>query len=372
MKVKFLDIGATYRELKKEINQAINGVLKGGWYILGKNVSLFEKEFAHYCGVKYCVGVGNGMDALELILRTYNIGSGDEVIVPANTYIATVLVVDIVGATPVPVEPDLATYNLDPKKLEKAITKKTKAVMAVHLYGQCADIKEIEKICKKYNLILIEDAAQAHGAKHFGKRAGSLGDAAGWSFYPTKNLGAFGDGGAVTTNDRKVADYVRLARNYGSKIKYYNLIKGFNTRLDEIQAAILRVKLKHLDIWNKRRQRIASYYLSNLNPKNNPNFILPKVGEGNEHIWHVFVIRTKKRKEFIDYLKKNDIGTLIYYPLPYYQQVAYKEFRKNSINYPLTNEISQENVAIPINGQMKEKEIKYVVKIINLFIDCFL
>jgi len=199
-----------------------------------------------------------------------------------------------------------------------------------------------------------------------------LGDAAGWSFYPTKNLGAFGDGGAVTTNDRKVADYVRLARNYGSKIKYYNLIKGFNTRLDEIQAAILRVKLKHLDIWNKRRQRIASYYLSNLNPKNNPNFILPKVGEGNEHIWHVFVIRTKKRKEFIDYLKKNDIGTLIYYPLPYYQQVAYKEFRKNSINYPLTNEISQENVAIPINGQMKEKEIKYVVKIINLFIDCFL
>ncbi len=372
MIVPFLDVGATYRELKREIDDCVKEVLKSGWYILGKNVVLFEKEFAKYCGVKYCVGVGNGMDALELILRAYGIGPGDEVIVPANTYIATVLVVDIVGATPVAVEPDLTTYNLDPDRLEAAITRKTKAVMAVHLYGQCANIQKIKEICKKHNLILIEDAAQAHGARHFGKRAGSLGNAAGWSFYPTKNLGAFGDGGAVTTNDKKVAEYVCLARNYGSKIKYFNLIKGFNTRLDEIQAAILRVKLKYLDTWNKRRHKITSYYLTHLNPNNNPHFVLPQVGEGNEHIWHVFPARTKKRKQFIEYLKKYHIGTLIYYPLPFFQQKAYQELIKYSSNYPLTNIISQETVSIPLYVQMKEKEVRYVVKTINSFINHYL
>ncbi len=372
MHVPFLDIGATYKELKKEIDTAVLDVLKGGWYILGVNVTKFEEEFARYCGVKYCVGVGNGMDALELILRAYHIGPGDEVIIPANTYIATVLVVNLVGATPVAVEPNIATYNLDPNKLESAITKKTKAVMPVHLYGQCANIKKIKEICKKYSLVLIEDAAQAHGATHYGKKAGSLGDAAGWSFYPTKNLGAFGDGGAVTTNDKKVAEYIRLARNYGSKIKYYNLIKGFNTRLDEIQAAILRVKLKYLDEWNKRRQQIASYYLSHLNPNKNQNFVLPKVGEGNKHIWHVFPVRTKKRKEFIEYLKKHGIGTLIYYPLPYYQQIAYKELNKSSKNYPLTNKISQETVSIPMSAQTKKREVLYTVRAINEFIARFL
>ncbi len=368
MKVPFLDIGNTYRELHTEINNAVKQVLRDGRYINGKNVELFENEFAKYCGTKYCVGVGNGMDALELILRAYNIGPGDEVIVPANTYIATVLVVNLVGATPVAVEPDIGTYNLDPGKLDTAITKKTKAVMAVHLYGQCANISKIKEICNKHHIILIEDAAQAHGATHYGKKAGSLGNAAGWSFYPTKNLGAFGDGGAVTTNDPKVAEFVRIAHNYGSKVKYYNLMKGFNTRLDEIQAAILRVKLTYLDVWNRRRQKIASYYLSHLNPDHNPGFILPEVGEGNKHIWHVFALRVKKRNEFIEYLNKHGVGTLIYYPLPYYKQIAYKELSQIAKNYQLSNRIAEETVSIPMSAHMSKNEVKYVTETVNNFI----
>ena len=372
MNIPFLDIGTTYKELKPEIDKAIKDVLRGGWYILGEQVKKFEQEFARYCQVKYCVGVGNGMDALELILRAYGIGPGDEVIVPANTYIATVLVSNIVGAVPIAVEPDLQTYNLDPDKLESAITKKTKAVMPVHLYGQCANIKKIKAICQSHNLLLIEDAAQAHGATHFAKRAGSLGDAAGWSFYPTKNLGAFGDAGAVTTNDKKVADYVIMARNYGSKIKYFNLIKGFNTRLDEIQAAILRVKLRHLNEWNNRRRKIASYYLSHLNQRNNPNFVLPKVEKGNEHIWHVFAIMTKKRGRFMRFLESNGVGSLIHYPVPYYQQKAYSELKKYSNKFPISNQISQEIVSLPMSPQLKKKEVKYVVKIVNNFITNYL
>lgn len=372
MKVPFLDIEATYRELQSQIDKAVKDVLTGGWFILGQNVTKFEEEYAKYCGVKYCLGVGNGMDALELILRAYGIGPGDEVIVPANTYIATTLVVNLVGATPVLVEPDPDTYNIDPDKIEDQISKKTKAIIAVHLYGQSANINKIKLICKKYDIKLIEDAAQAHGALHFGKKAGSLADAAGFSFYPGKNLGAYGDAGAVTTNDQKVADYVRQARNYGSEVKYYNLIKGFNTRLDEIQAAVLRVKLKYLDKWNKRRQKIATFYLKQFNPKNNPNFILPKVKEGNQPVWHLFVVRTKKRDQFREFLAEKGIGHLIHYPLPFYKQKAYQELSKYKNNFPLTNLISTEVISLPIGPHLQQKQVQYVVETVNKFIDNYL
>lgn len=367
MKVPFLDIKQSYKTIENEIDQAVKQVLDGGWYILGKNVEEFEKEFAQYCGVKYCVGVGNGMDALELILRAYDIGVGDEVIIPANTYIATSLVVNLVGATPVLVEPDEKTYNIDPEKIESAITKKTKAIIAVHLYGQCANITKIKPLCKKYNLKLIEDAAQAHGATHFKIKSGALGDAAGFSFYPGKNLGAFGDGGAVTTNDPKAAEYVRLARNYGSEKKYYNQIKGFNSRLDEIQAAILRVKLKYLNEWNLKRNKIAQFYLNNLNPKKNHDFKLPQIGKGNHHAWHLFVISSKKRDELQNYLTKNGVETLIHYPLPLYQQKAYSELNNQISKFPISNLLSQEVISLPINFSMEQKQIDYIVKITNSF-----
>lgn len=372
MKVPFLDVGATYKEFRKEIDAAVRQVLNGGWYILGKNVELFEKEFAEYCGTKYCIGVANGMDALELVLRAYGIGAGDEVIAPANTYIATALVINHVGATPILVEPDIRSYNIDSVKIESAITKKTKAIIAVHLYGQCANIKEIKPICKKYQLKLIEDAAQAQGAEHLGEKAGALGDTAGFSFYPGKNLGAYGDAGAVTTNDSNVAEYIRIARNYGSKVKYHNLLKGFNSRLDEIQAAILRVKLKYLDQWNDRRSKIANCYLKYLNPSKNNNFILPEVLPGNKHVWHVYAVRTKKRDQLIAYLNKKGVGTLIHYPLPYYQQPAYKELNKFKNQFPLSNQIAKEIVSLPIGPHLQEKEMRYVVNMVNSFINLYL
>lgn len=368
MKIKFLDLAAPYKELKKEINSNIKEVLAKGIFIMGENVTKFEEEYAKYCGTKYCVGVGNGMDALELILRAYNIGKGNEVIVPANTYIATALVVNLTGATPVLVEPDINSYNIDANKIENAVTKKTKAIIAVHLYGQCADINKIKSICKKYNLKLIEDAAQAQGAEYYGKKAGSLGDAAGFSFYPGKNLGAFGDAGAITTNDPKVAEYVKIAHNYGSKIKYYNLIKGFNTRLDEIQAAVLRVKLKKLDNWNKRRQKIAKYYLEKLNPKKCSGFILPSVSKNNKHIWHVFPVLVKKRNKFINYLNGKGIGTLIHYPLPLYKQRAYSELNHQADKFPISNIIADEIVSLPIGPHLTINHVQYIVKVINLFI----
>jgi len=372
LEIQITDVGSTYNDLKKEIDKAILGVLNGGRYILGENVKKFEDEFADYCGVRYCVGVGNGLNALELILKAYGIGNGDEVIVPANTYIATVLAVSNVGATPVFVEPEEITFNIDPQKIEKALTKKTKAVLAVHLYGQCADIKKIKKICKKYNLKLIEDAAQSHGSMHFGYKAGSLGDAAGFSFYPTKNLGAYGDGGAITTNDRKISDYVRMTRDYGSDKKYFNLIKGVNSRLDEVQAAILRVKLRHLEKWNANRQKVAKYYFSKMNIQNKDGFELPKIQKGNNHVWHLFVIRTKKRQLLMDFLKENGIQYLIHYPIPPYSQVAYKEFNKLASHFPITNKLSDEILSLPIGPHMKEKEMKYVCQKINQFIGKYL
>lgn len=368
MKVPFLDIAATYKELKVELDTAIGKVLKKGHFILGEEVELFEKEYAKYCGVKYCVGVGNGLDALEFMLRAYNLGTGDEVIVPANTYIATILAITSVGATPILVEPDAETYNIDPAQIRKVITKNTKAVLPVHLYGQTANIRDIKTICKEYKLVLIEDAAQAQGAKHFGVKAGSLGDAAGFSFYPGKNLGAFGDAGAVTTNDSKITDYIRMIRNYGSKVKYYNLIKGVNSRLDELQAAVLRVKLRHLDEWNKRRRGVAQIYLQQLNPGKKENFILPKVEEGNEPIWHLFVAQTEKRDKFIKYLSDQGIGTLIHYPLPAYKQLAYKEWLKTAEKYPITNKLSDKIVSLPIGPHLSLSAQAYIISKVNRFI----
>lgn len=366
MNVPFLDLKQTYLELEDEIDAAVKGVMMGGWYILADNVERFEEEFAAYCGCKYCVGVASGLDALELLLKAYGIGSGDDVIVPANTYIATVLAVSNIGANPVLVEPDPLTCNIDPMKIEEAFTKKTKAVMAVHLYGQTADMRRIQKICRKYDIKLFEDAAQAHGALHFGVKAGALGDAAGFSFYPGKNLGAFGDAGAVTTNDAVVADYIRKSRNYGSEKKYYNSIKGVNSRLDEMQAAILRVKLKYLDEWNSRRAIIARLYLNNLK-FHDDELILPMTVEGNVHVWHLFTVKSNRRDELIRYLDKKGVGTLIHYPIPTYRQMAYKELNHLKDNYPISNAIADQILSLPIGPHLAEEQANYVCKALNTF-----
>lgn len=372
MKVPFLDVAAGYVELKDEIDEAVSRVLSHGYYVLGEEVFQFERDFAVYCDVPYCVSVGNGLDALRLLLSAHGIGPGDEVIVPANTYIATVLVVSQVGATPVLVEPDIRTYNLDPNRLEPVVTKRTKAVIAVHLYGQTADIQTIAKICHRNKLFLIEDAAQAQGAQHHGRKAGSLGDAAGFSFYPGKNLGAFGDAGCITTRNKQTAEYVRMARNYGSKVKYYNLIKGWNSRLDTLQAAVLSVKLKYLDMWNQRRQKIAQHYLSYMNPKKNDRFVLPFVDPANDPIWHLFVVRTKKRKTFMTYLEEKGISTLIHYPLPPYKQVAYKELINTVRRFPITNDVSDEVVSLPIGPHVSQEQAEFVVDTVNMFIKKYL
>lgn len=366
MKVPFLDLRQTYLELGREIDAAVKEVFNGGWYILGENVRRFEEEFASFCGAKYCVGVGNGMDALMLVLKAYNIGPGDEVIIPANTYIATALAVSNVGAKPVLVEPELVTYNIDPLGIENSITSKTKAVLAVHLYGQTADMTQIRKLCLKYGVKLLEDAAQAHGAKHNGIKAGALGDAAGWSFYPGKNLGAFGDAGAVTTNDPVVAEYVRIARNYGSEQKYYNAMKGENSRLDEIQAAILRVKLRHLDEWNRRRSEIARFYLGRLKSQSH-ELALPEVGEGNEHVWHLFTVRSNRRDELRAHLEKKGIGTLIHYPVPIYNQEAYKDISHLKSDYPISNTISDQILSLPMGPHLSKNEAEYVCESVNSF-----
>src|SRR5689334_4269736 len=287
--VPFLDLRETYLEIRDELDAAYRRVMDSGWYILGAEVDAFEQEFADYCGTKHCVGVGNGLEALQLILHSYGVGPDDEVIVPSNTYIATWLAVSNAGATVIPVEPDPGTYNLDPQRIEEAITSKTRAILPVHLYGQPADMDPINDIARRHGLKVIEDAAQAHGAKYRERRAGSLSDAAGWSFYPTKNLGGYGDAGAVTTDDDDLAARIRLLRNYGSKSKYYNDERGINSRLDELQAALLRVRLKHLDEWNGRRQRIAAKYLEELQ---RCELTLPAVLEGAVPVWHLFVIRS--------------------------------------------------------------------------------
>ncbi len=353
MKVPFLELKPAYDELRSELDAAYHRVMDSGWYLLGNELEAFEAEFARYCEAKHCIAVGNGLDALHLILRAYNIGAGDEVIVPTNTFIATWLAVSYAGATPVPVEPDLKSFNIDPKRIEAAITPKTKAIMPVHLYGQPADMDPILNIARKHGLKVIEDNAQAQGARYKGRRTGSLGDAAGNSFYPGKNLGAFSDAGAVTTNDTQLADRVRTLRNYGSKRKYYNDEKGFNSRLDELQAAFLRVKLKKLDQWNGRRRAVAALYLSKLN--GTTNLTLPFVPKWAEPVWHLFVVRHPQRDALQQKLASADIGTLIHYPVPPHLSGAYADGKWKRGRFPIAEELSGTVLSLPMGPHLAKK-----------------
>jgi len=362
MNIQFLDFKPMHSEIEKEMSRKFSEVYNSFWYVLGKQVEEFEKEFANYCGVKYCVGVGNGLEALILILKAYDIGEGDEVIVPSNTYIATALAVSYVGAKPVFVEPILDTYNLNSKLIENAINKKTKAIMAVHLYGQAADMDSINDVAKKYGLKVIEDSAQAHGTLYKGQKTGNLGDASGCSLYPGKNLGALGDAGVVTTNDKELSDKVRILRNYGSDRKYHNLYKGVNSRLDELQAGLLRVKLQYLDKWNNDRKKIAKLYLDGID---NSKIILPFVPDYTEPSWHVFVVRTEKRNALQNYLIEKGISTLIHYPIPIHLQPAYAELKLKKGDLPTAEKVADEVLSLPIWYGMKDEEIKYVVETIN-------
>lgn len=356
--IPFLDMRSPYLELQAELDSAWQRVMRSGWYILGQEVEAFEHEFARYVGTQFCVGVGNGLEALHLILRAYDIGPGDEVIVPSNTYIATWLAVSYAGARLVPVEPVERTYNLDPDRIEAAITPRTKAILVVHLYGQPAEMDEINTIAQKHGLKVIEDAAQAHGARYKGKMVGNLGHAAGWSFYPSKNLGALGDAGAVTTNDPVLADRIRTLRNYGSKVKYYNLEKGFNSRLDELQAALLRVKLPHLDEWNARRAHIAALYLDSLR---DTGLLLPLVPQQMTPCWHLFVVRSPQRDALQAHLKAQGIGTMIHYPVPPHMQQAYRELNLPEGSFPISEAIHREALSLPIGPHLSISEADQVI-----------
>ncbi|MDP4644984.1 MAG: DegT/DnrJ/EryC1/StrS family aminotransferase [Opitutales bacterium] len=364
--IKFLDLKAINEQYRVEIDAAIKRVLDSGWYLLGQEGEAFEQEFATYCESKHCLGVANGLDALILILMGYTelgfMKAGDEVIVPANTYIASILAISRAGLKPVLVEPDERTYNIDPDLIEAAITEKTKAIMAVHLYGQCADMDPINVIAKKHSLKVIEDAAQAHGATYRGRKTGSLGDAAGFSFYPGKNLGALGDGGAVTTSEDALAEAIRALRNYGSQEKYHNIYKGMNSRLDEIQAAILRVKLKYLDEDTDKRRQVAKAYLKELSAFHFPNsaFRLPYVADYGSPAWHLFVVRTLKRNELAVFLAEKDIQTVIHYPIPPHHQDAYPEFR--GLSLPITEVIHREVLSLPISPILSLVDVESVSK----------
>lgn len=365
MKVPFADFNCMHNEIRTELDKAYNRVLDSNYFIQGKEYNLFEKEFAKYCNAKYCIGVGNGLDALFLILKALDIKCGDEVIVPSNTYIATALAVSYVGATPIFVEPEIETYNINPNMIEEKINSHTKAIIAVHLQGRPADMDEINKIAKKHNLYVVEDAAQAHGTLYKGKKVGALSDAAGFSFYPGKNLGALGDGGCVTTNNEMIATKVRALSNYGSDYKYHHIYKGNNSRLDEIQAAFLRCKLPHLDKWNDDRKRIAHRYLNEIK---NPLIQLPL--EDNEifdHIYHVFVIRCQRRDELEQYLNNKGIGTVKHYPIPMHMQEAYRDLDIKEGTLPIAEEISRTVLSIPMYYGMSDKEIDYVINALNEF-----
>ncbi|MBD62547.1 MAG: erythromycin biosynthesis sensory transduction protein eryC1 [Gammaproteobacteria bacterium] len=352
-KIPFLDVRSVYEEIQPELDDAYYRVMKSGSYIKGKELESFELEFADYCDAKHCIGVANGLDALKLILIAYGIGDGDEVIVPSNTFIATWLAVSHVGAIPVPVEPSLSTYNIDAEKIEEKISDSTKAIIAVHLYGQPADMNSIINIAKKYNLKVIEDAAQAHGAKYHGQIVGSLGDAAAFSFYPGKNLGAIGDGGAVVTNDINIADKVRMLGNYGSVQKYHNEVIGFNSRLDELQAALLRVKLNKMDQWNERRREISSIYKKLF--ADFSEIKLPSVVRGYEHVWHLFVIQHENRDTFMKQLTESDIGSMIHYPIPPHLTGAYKHLAIKEGDLPIAEAMAGCIISLPIYPQMDTK-----------------
>jgi dTDP-4-amino-4,6-dideoxygalactose transaminase len=357
--VPFLDLGAAYRELKAEIDEAVSRSLNSGWYILGPEVEAFESAYAEYCGAKYAIGVANGLDALHLALRAMDIGPGDEVIVPSNTYIATWLAVSQCGATPVPVEPVETTYNINPALIEAAITPRTKAIIPVHLYGQPADMDEILAIARKHGLRVLEDGAQAHGARYKGKRLGGHGDAVAWSFYPGKNLGALGDGGAITTNDPALAERLKMLRNYGSKVKYVNEEMGYNSRLDPIQAAVLSVKLRYLDEWNGRRKAIAALYLERLQ---STGLILSQVPDWADPVWHLFVIRHPQRDALAKHLNQAGIGTLIHYPIPPHKQQAYASAGFDPHAFPLATRMADEVLSLPIGPQLTFDDATFVVQ----------
>lgn len=364
MNIPFLSFKAMHSEIESEMIGKFSEIYNSYWYILGEQVDSFEENFASYCEAKHCIGVGNGLDALTLILRAYDIKENDEVIVPSNTYIATALAVSYVGARPVFVEPNIQTYNIDPTYIEKAITKNTKAIIPVHLYGQPADMDSINIIAKGNGLKVIEDSAQAHGALYKNRKTGSLGDASGFSLYPGKNLGALGDAGAITTSDSSLSDKIKVLRNYGSDKKYSNIYKGMNSRLDELQAGFLTVKLKYLDRWNNDRKRIAQKYMLGIK---NSKVILPFVPDYANPIWHIFAVRTQDRNKFQNYLNDNGIGTLIHYPIPIHLQSAYKELKLSKGDFPIAEKISNEVLSLPIWYGMKDSEIEYVIDIINKY-----
>jgi dTDP-4-amino-4,6-dideoxygalactose transaminase len=367
LKVPFLDFIGPYEELKAELDEAYFRFMRSAWYILGKEVEAFEQEFAAYCGSKHCIGVANGLEALHLILRAYGIGKGDEVIVPSNTYIATWLAVSYADATPVPVEPDPLSYNLDPARIRAALTPRTKAIMPVHLYGQPADMDPILDIAREHGLKVIEDNAQAQGARYKGRRTGALGDAAGNSFYPGKNLGAFGDAGAITTDDPQLADKVRTLRNYGSKKKYYNDFKGYNSRLDELQAALLRVKLAKLDEWNARRAVIAKDYSQRW--ASLPGLTLPHVPAWAEPVWHLYVVRHAQRDALQQDLTEQGIGTLIHYPVPPHLSGAYVDAGFAPGTFPHAESIATTVLSLPMGPHLRPPEAATVIGAVSAAAD---
>ena len=360
--VCFLDLGATYRELKTEIDATVARVLGSGRYLLGTELEAFESEYADYIGARYCIGVGNGLDALHLTLLAMGIGPGDEVLVPSNTYIATWLAVSQTGAIPVPIEPDERTYNIDPQRIEAAITSRTRAILPVHLYGQPADMTPILACAEKHGLKVLADGAQAQGARYHGEAIGGLGDATAWSFYPGKNLGAFGDAGAVTTNDAELAERIRVLSNYGSRGKYINEVQGYNSRLDEIQAAILRVKLRYMDTWNARRARIAATYSETLS---DCGLILPVVPDGIDPVWHLYVIRHPDRDSLQRELSARGVQTLIHYPIPPHLQKAYEELGWSIGSFPLAESIANSVLSLPIGPHLLMEKCFSVINSLN-------
>lgn len=362
MDIPFATFERMHADLKKEIMQAFETTYDKGWFIQGEQCELFEKEFAQWCGTKFSVGVASGLDALILALRALNIGEGDEVIIPSNTFIATALAVSYVGARPILISPDVSTYNMCKNDLEASITRKTKAIIPVHLYGQSAQMDEIMEIAQNYQLKVIEDCAQAHGATFNGKKVGTFGDIGCFSFYPGKNLGALGDGGAIVTNELGLAEKIRALGNYGSERKYHHVYKGLNSRLDELQASILRVKLRHLDSYNQERDMIAHKYLSGIK---NKNIVLPQIGKGRTHVWHIFAVLSKEKERFQQYLQDRGIGTVCHYPIAICEQPCYVEEHLAVDEVALR--ISEQEVSLPMYIGMTDEEVNYVIDIINAF-----
>jgi dTDP-4-amino-4,6-dideoxygalactose transaminase len=358
--IPHLDLKQVNKPYSDALQAAACRVLASGWYVLGQEVDTFEKSFAAYCGAKHCIGVGNGLDAIHLIFKAFDFPAGSEIIIPANTYIATILPITALGLVPVWAEPDPRTYNLSAQHIESLITEKTRAIVAVHLYGRCCDMAPIQELAQKYNLKVIEDAAQAHGATYQNRKAGNLSDAAAFSFYPTKNLGALGDAGAVVTSDEVLAHQVRLLRNYGSEKKYIHQIQGMNSRLDELQAAFLGIKLTHLDADNQRRQALAAKYLAGIQ---HPTLKLPPADSVYNDVWHLFVVQHPHREAFMGYLHKKNIGTVIHYPIAPHQQDAYAEYRQ--LELPLTEQLHREVLSLPLNTVLTDAEVDYIIETIN-------